>query len=95
MTTDTATRLRHAIDAWHRIGSPARAAQLNAVIESLCGEIDALRAEVETLRAPLTDEQIDAVTMAQWGPGAMPAAHRAYARAIERAHGIGQEGGAA
>ena len=33
----------------------------------------------------LSDEQINAVTLAQWGEanGAMMAAHRAYARAIE------------
>ena len=40
----------------------------------------------------LTDEQIDAVTVGQWGPqiGAMLCAYRAYARAIERAHGIAE-----
>ena len=37
---------------------------------------------------PLTDEQIDAITSQQWGQGTVNAAHRAYARAIERAHGI-------
>ena len=42
-------------------------------------------------RKPLTDEQIDAVTDAQWAKGVnkpIYAAHRAYARAIEAAHGI-------
>ena len=35
----------------------------------------------------LSDEQIDTVSLAQWGPhhGAPLAAHRAYARAIESA----------
>jgi len=42
---------------------------------------------------PLTDEEIDAVTIEQWGEmkGYPLAAHRAFARAIERAHGIGGE----
>ena len=41
--------------------------------------------------APLTDEQIDRITAKQWGRGlgAPYAAYRAYARAIEAAHGIG------
>lgn len=40
---------------------------------------------------PLTDDQIDAITVAQWGEqiGAMLAAYRAYARAIEATHKIG------
>jgi hypothetical protein len=40
--------------------------------------------------APLTDEQIDMITAEQWGKGlgAPYAAYRAYARAIEAAHGI-------
>ena len=40
---------------------------------------------------PLTDEQIDAVTDVQWAANnnkPVYAAHRAYARAIEAAHGI-------
>jgi hypothetical protein len=46
-----------------------------------------------TPRKPLTDEEIDAVTVEQWGEmkGYPLAAHRAFARAIERAHGIGGE----
>ena len=42
-------------------------------------------------RKPLTDEEIDAVTDLQWAKGVnkpIYAAHRAYARAIEAAHGI-------
>ena len=42
-------------------------------------------------RKPLTDEEIDKVTDAQWAQNnhkPIYAAHRAYARAIERAHGI-------
>lgn len=42
-------------------------------------------------RKPLTDEEIDAVTDSQWAKGVnkpIYAAHRAYARAIEAAHGI-------
>ena len=40
--------------------------------------------------APLTDEQINQITAEQWGAGlgAPYAAYRAYARAIEAAHGI-------
>lgn len=44
---------------------------------------------------PLTDEEIDKVTDAQWARNnhqPIYAAHRAYARAIERAHGIGEKG---
>lgn len=43
-------------------------------------------------REPLTDEDIDQVTDTQWASNnhkPIYAAHRAYARAIERAHGIG------
>ena len=43
-------------------------------------------------RQPLTDEQIDEITHDRWGSqllGVMVAAHREYARAVERAHGIG------
>jgi len=43
-------------------------------------------------RRPLTDEEIDEITDAQWdrlNNKPIYAAHRAYARAIERAHGIG------
>lgn len=44
-----------------------------------------------TPRKPLTDEEIDRVTDQQWAQNnhkPIYAAHRAYARAIERAHGI-------
>ena len=43
---------------------------------------------------PLTDEEIDRVTDQQWAQNnhkPIYAAHRAYARAIERAHGIGEQ----
>ena len=41
-------------------------------------------------RKPLTNKEIDRLTYEQWGVWNYPlAAHRAYARAIERAHGIG------
>lgn len=42
-------------------------------------------------RKPLTDDAIDKVTDAQWAQNnhkPIYAAHRAYARAIEQAHGI-------
>jgi hypothetical protein len=41
-------------------------------------------------RQPLTDAQINQITAEHWarGPGALYAAYRAYARAIEAAHGI-------
>lgn len=44
--------------------------------------------------APLTDEQIDRITTEQWGRGlgAPYAAYRAYARAVEAAHGIAAPG---
>lgn len=44
-------------------------------------------------REPLTDAEIDRVTDVQWASNnhkPIYAAHRAYARAIERAHGIGE-----
>ena len=42
-------------------------------------------------RQPLTDGKIDCVAIEQWGEmrGYPLSAHRAYARAIEAAHGIG------
>lgn len=45
----------------------------------------------ETPRKPLTDDQINGIAELQWGNGAIFAAHRAFARAIERAHEIGIE----
>lgn len=45
-------------------------------------------------RKPLTDEEIDRITDQQWAANnhkPVYAAHRAYARAVERAHGIGGE----
>jgi hypothetical protein len=45
-------------------------------------------------RKPLTDEEIDKVTDAQWSRNnhkPIYAAHRAYARAIEQAHEIGSK----
>ena len=39
---------------------------------------------------PLTDDEIDRITVHLWGRGFMvPAAGRTWARAIEQAHGIG------
>lgn len=49
-----------------------------------------------TPHKPLTDEEIDRVTDQQWAQNnhkPIYAAHRAYARAIERAHGIGEQDG--
>jgi len=45
-------------------------------------------------RVPLTDEQIDRISAEQWGRGlgAFYAAYRAYARAVEAAHGIAAPG---
>ena len=43
-------------------------------------------------RKPLTNEEIDRMTRERWGSkllGAEVQVHREYARAIERAHGIG------
>ena len=51
-----------------------------------------LYAAPQPKREPLTDEDIDQVTDTQWESNnhkPIYAAHRAYARAIERAHGIG------
>lgn len=48
--------------------------------------------KVAELDTPLTDEQIDRITDQQWALNnhkPIYAAHRAYARAIERARGIG------
>jgi len=52
-------------------------------------EIERLQAEPQQ-RRPLTDAQIDEVTREQWGKqfDTMLLAHRTFARAIERAHGI-------
>lgn len=52
--------------------------------------IQAHSAIAQPAPAPLTDEQIDMITAEQWGKGlgAPYAAYRAYARAIEAAHGI-------
>lgn len=50
--------------------------------------------ESPTPRKPLTDEEIDRVTDQQWARNnhsPIYAAHRAYARAIERAHGIKEQ----
>ena len=47
-----------------------------------------------TPRKPLSDEEIDRVTDQQWAQNnhkPIYAAHRAYARAIERKHGIGEQ----
>ena len=59
----------------------------------------AIQAAEEYLRsAPqpvtLTDEEIDAVTISQWGEmkGAPLQAHRAYARAVIAAYRVKQEG---
>jgi DNA repair ATPase RecN len=56
---------------------------------------DVLRAALaEPERQPLTDEEIDRVTDQQWAQNnhkPIYAAHRAYARAIEKAHGIGEQ----
>ena len=49
----------------------------------------ALRAAIEQPEAvgyvPLSDDAIDAITATQWNTDTFLAAHRAYARAIERA----------
>ena len=51
-----------------------------------------LRVAAPPQRKPLTDDQIDKITVQQWGKGfIVPAAARAWARAIERAHGIGKQ----
>ena len=45
-------------------------------------------------RKPLTEEAIDQITRDRWGMqllGVTVQAHREYARAIERAHGIGEQ----
>lgn len=64
------------------------------IMDRLHDEIEELRDYIETKSKPLTDEEIDKVTDAQWGQNnnkPIYAAHRAYARAIERAHGIGEK----
>lgn len=63
-------------------------------LEFIDQKITALRQAIEQAeqRKPLSDEEIDRVTDQQWASNnhkPIYAAHRAYARAIERAHGIG------
>ena len=43
-------------------------------------------------RKPLTDEEIAALVLEWWCPTMVTAKDRKFARAIERAHGIGGEG---
>lgn len=48
--------------------------------------------KIQWMHTPLTDAEIDRVTDAQWAVNnhkPIYVAHRAFARAIERAHGIG------
>jgi aminoglycoside phosphotransferase family enzyme len=62
------------------------------VEDRLLEEIEELRAYIETKHKPLTDDEIDKVTDAHWrGHKPIYAAHRAYAKAIEQAHGIGKK----
>ena len=59
-------------------------------LSKIAQDLVRLKAELSP-RKPLTDEEIDAVTDSQWAKGVnkpIYAAHRAYARAIEAAHGI-------
>ncbi len=74
-------------DEQHELDAAFIAAACNAA-PLLLDTIERLTAELAAAREPLTDEQIDAVTDQQW-PGNINkpiyAAHRAYARAIERA----------
>jgi uncharacterized protein YdcH (DUF465 family) len=81
MTDDDIKALREALKA-----EQDEVHRLQASHSALYGEVERLRAA----RVPLTDAEIDAVTRQQWGEqlGVMFQAHRAYARAIERAHGI-------
>jgi hypothetical protein len=67
---------------------------------ALPGEIDTTMDLLRTAlansspRKPMTDEDIDKVTDAQWATNnhkPIYAAYRAYARAVEAAHGIGGE----
>ena len=55
-----------------------------------------IEAQQVAVPVPLTDGEIDAVTIAQWGEmhGQPLAAHRAFARAIEARLGITQQGDA-
>ena len=57
---------------------------------------DACHAQQVAVPVPLTDGEIDAVTISQWGEmhGQPLAAHRAFARAIEARLGITQQGDA-
>ena len=59
-------------------------------------EVVSHEAQQVAVPVPLTDGEIDAVTIAQWGEmhGQPLAAHRAFARAIEARLGITQQGDA-
>ena len=73
-------------ETWHLIGSPG---QRDATSASLGAPAEPLYT-AQPAPAPLTDEQINQITAEQWGAGlgAPYAAYRAYARAVEAAHGI-------
>lgn len=73
---------------WHRKSNTFTSGNL----VSNFAEWTPLYAAPQPKREPLTDEDIDQVTDTQWASNnhkPIYAAHRAYARAIERAHGIG------
>lgn len=72
---------------------------LQAALTALVDDNHRLQFEldgVNAMRRPLSDEIVDSITEQQWGrPSAdvMFLAHRSYARAIEKAHGIAPEQG--
>jgi hypothetical protein len=72
----------------HLVWNPA---YMDAMSASKGAQATPLYAARQPAPEPLTDEQVDRITTEQWGRGlgAPYAAYRAYARAIEQAHGIG------
>lgn len=74
-----------------RVGDTHHAAErfASALIEALIS-VPGTNAIAAAAQAPqpaeLSDGEIDAITVAQWGKYAVPPAHRAFARAVLAAH---------
>lgn len=61
------------------------------IMDRLHDEIEELRDYIEAKRKPLTDDELTALVLEWWCPTTVTAKDRKFVRAIERAHGIGEE----
>jgi hypothetical protein len=81
-----------ALEQWQsKMRDPERTVVCDIIANGCTLEPAGDRYKQPAQRQPLTDEEIDRVTDAQWASNnhkPVYAAHRAYARAIEAAHGI-------